>query len=251
MLKKALFSFTLFISISLFSQQSDFNKYQYIIVQSKFDHLKNVDQFQTSSLLKFLFLKKGYKAFLSNEKLPQKLNNNRCLSLSANVKDNSSLLSIKNSIELKDCYGKILYTSKVAKSRNKDYKRGYHEAIRNAFESMTDLEFDSTLVLNKVELNDKENVIVNSASEGIITSNIKKETVTSNAIDILYAQANENGFQLINTKPEVVFVILKTNLKDVFVIKDKNGIFHKVDGNWVAEYYENTQFVEKKYQVKF
>ena len=254
MIKKTLIFLTLCMSISLFSQQVEINKYQYIIVQNKFDYLKSPDQFQTSSLLKFLLKKKGYKVFLSSEKLPQKLNNNRCLSLSATVKDNSSMLSIKNNIELIDCYGKTVYTSVTGKSRNKDYKKGYHEAIRNAFDSMVDVGYnqDSSIV-NAKEVIEETAVVVKAVPKVVITpsSDVNIEKVTPSGRDILYAQANTNGFQLINTKPEVIFVILKTNVKDVFVIKDKNGIFHKVDGNWVAEYYENTQFVEKQYQVKF
>ena len=79
----------------------------------------------------------------------------------------------------------------------------------------------------------------------------KEENLVSNSLEVLYAQQKNNGFQLVNTKPEVVFVILKTNLKDVFVIKDVNGIFYKVGENWVSEYYENNQFIRKEFQVNF
>ena len=68
---------------------------------------------------------------------------------------------------------------------------------------------------------------------------------------MLYAQAKSNGFQLVNTTPEVVFIILKTNIKDVFVIKGKNGIIYKNGNIWVAEYYENTKLVVKQYHIKF
>lgn len=79
----------------------------------------------------------------------------------------------------------------------------------------------------------------------------KEENLVSNSLEVLYAQQKNNGFQLVNTKPEVVFVILKTNLKDVFVIKDGNGIFYKVGENWVSEYYENNQFIRKEFHVNF
>ncbi|MFT7331281.1 MAG: hypothetical protein ACI848_001359, partial [Roseivirga sp.] len=67
----------------------------------------------------------------------------------------------------------------------------------------------------------------------------------------LYAQPNENGFQLINLKPAVVFLILKTNIKDVFIISNKNGVLYKKGPSWIAEFYENGTLVEKKYQLKF
>ena len=61
----------------------------------------------------------------------------------------------------------------------------------------------------------------------------------------------KTGYQLVNTKPEVVFVLLKTGNSDKFIIKDKNGTLVKQGDYWVAEYYENDALVTKKYQVKF
>ena len=50
---------------------------------------------------------------------------------------------------------------------------------------------------------------------------------------------------------EVVFVILNTNKKDVYVIKGKDGTLYKNGENWVAEYYKNDQLVKEVYQIKF
>ena len=67
----------------------------------------------------------------------------------------------------------------------------------------------------------------------------------------LYAQPKENGFQLTNLKPQVVFVILNTGAKDIYVIKDKNGLLYKKGENWIAEFYEGGEIVVKKYSIKF
>ncbi|MGY8910777.1 MAG: hypothetical protein ACKVIG_13095, partial [Flavobacteriales bacterium] len=67
MIKKTIFLLMLLVSNSLLSQQTNLNKYQYIIVADQFDFLKEVDQYQTSSLTKFLLEKKGFEVFLSNQ----------------------------------------------------------------------------------------------------------------------------------------------------------------------------------------
>ena len=54
-----------------------------------------------------------------------------------------------------------------------------------------------------------------------------------------------------NSAPEVVFLILKTNVKNVFIIHDKNGILYKLGEKWVAEFYEKNQLVTREYQIKF
>ncbi len=257
----------LLVSNSLLSQQTNLDAYQYIVVADRFDFLKEVDQYQTSSLTKFLLKKKGFKVFLSDETLPNKLAKDRCLALYASVKDESGLLTIKNLIEIKDCYGTIIYTSKVGKSKIKDYKKGYQDAIRMAYESMEDFEYSYNAFLISVEKNlEKEEIVAKNISEDVVHNamvapkvlNSDKENSTNNTetkkdknAPILYAQAIDNGFQLVNTVPEVVFVLLKTSIKDTYLIKDKNGSFYKKDAIWVAEYYKAGQLVKEEYQIKF
>ena len=70
-------------------------------------------------------------------------------------------------------------------------------------------------------------------------------------LNVLYAQENKNGFQLINTKPEVVFILFKTNVKDVFIVKNIDGILYKNNESWIIEYYKNENLITEKYQIKF
>ena len=67
----------------------------------------------------------------------------------------------------------------------------------------------------------------------------------------MYAQATNNGFQLVDTTPKVVFNILKTNQVNTFIIKDKNGILFKKGNIWFAEFYENNVLIKREYQVRF
>jgi len=234
MIKKPLFFLFLLLSSSVFSQQTNFDKYQYIIVSDKFDFVTETDQYQTSSLTKFLLQKKGFKVFLSSEDFPENLQNNRCLVLIATVIEEFSMVTIKNSIVIKDCYGKTVYTSQVGKSKEKDYKKGYQEAIRDAYESMTDFNYsyNPSLVDVKIEILQDKNIVFPT-------------------VDVLHAQTKNNGFQLVNIKLKVLFFIINTNVKDVFIIKDKNGILYKVGDNWVAEFYDNNELITKEYQIKF
>ena len=266
MIKKIAFSLLLVLAMSTYSQNNQINNYKYIIVQEKFDFLKKPDQYQTSSLTKFLLKKKGFTVFLSNETLPKDLLQNRCLALIASVTEGSSMFSVKNTIELKDCYGKLVYSSKEGKSKEKEYKKGYQEAIRNAYNTMSDLEYKYTpkkevvkvneVIENEVTLPIKKNTNVNVIPEVKISTPVKKLvsteiTKSSIKVETLYAQVKINGFQLVNTTPAIVFYVLKTNVNDVFIIKGKNGIIYKNENIWIAEYYENDKFVVKQFDIKF
>ena len=44
-------------------------------------------------------------------------------------------------MKLVDCYNNVIYLTEEGNSREKDYKRGYHEAIREAFEEIKTLNY--------------------------------------------------------------------------------------------------------------
>ncbi|APZ48017.1 hypothetical protein BW723_01650 [Polaribacter reichenbachii] len=269
-MKKISFTVLLFISISIYSQDYNFDKYQYIIVDVKFENLKGVDQYQTSSLTKFLLKKKGFKVFLSNETIPTEISKDRCLALFATVKDASNMLSTKSYIEIKDCTNKVVYESQVGRSKLKEFKKSHQDAIRKAYETMEDFEYtyNQDLVLSpKVNQPAHHPVKEGSKTVKVVPKVVKTPKVektikvekpakpevvkASKPAPVLYAQPKNNGFQLVNMKPEVVFIILKTNKSDVFIIKGKDGTLTKKGNNWVAEYYKNDQLVKEEYLVKF
>jgi hypothetical protein len=249
-----------------FGQEKEINNYEFIIVPERFAFLKQNNQYQTSSLTKFLLEKNGFTIFLDSEEYPRALKDNPCNGLTAFVVDKSSMFKTKVSIELKDCFNKVVYTSEEGGSKLKDYKKGFQEAIRNAHASMSDVTYKALSIAPKAEA--KKEIAVEVpvmqqtvktievvAEKAVATILVKTEKRALNkkkeSINILYAQPKENGFQLINSKPTVVFVILQTNVKDVFILKGKNGILYKKESIWVAEFYENGAFIEEKYQVKF
>jgi len=247
---KKILLIALFISTASFAQKS-INNYKYVIVSSKFDFVKEKDKYQTSSLTKFLFNKYGFTAFLDDENLPDEIANNRCLALTGAVKDKSGMFTTKSVIELTDCYNKVVFTSKEGRSKEKEYKKAYQEAIRDAFKSIEALKYKYAPLQENVVTKAKELPAVAAVPVVVESTSAKVVEKPANAKEQLFAQPIANGFQLVNMKPEVVFQVLKTNVKDVFVIKDKNGILYKNGDSWFAEYYKSGIKTTKQYQIKF
>ena len=50
--------------------------------------------------------------------------------------------------------------------------------------------------------------------------------------DVLYAQPIENGYQIIDTTPKIVMILLKTAQTNVFIVKDQDAIVYKEEGSW-------------------
>jgi hypothetical protein len=120
--------------------QTNLDDYKYIIVPKKFESFKETNEFQTSTLIKYLFKGKGFNV-VYDDALPSDLNTNRCLGLLADLQDDSSLFITKTIIVLKDCKDNIVFASMPGTSKEKQYKVAYTEGIRKAMRSFNDSEY--------------------------------------------------------------------------------------------------------------
>jgi hypothetical protein len=81
----------------------------------------------------------------------------------------------------------------------------------------------------------------------------KLEIKKPNVGDIWYAQATENGYQLVDSAPIIRMKMLRSSAENVFMAQTdtKNGLVYKKDGNWIFEYYEDNQLVQEQLNIKF
>lgn len=233
-------------SISIFSQES-LNDYKYIIVPTQYEFQKSTDSYKINSLTKFLFNKAGFIAILDIESIPNDLAKNRCLALTAKLNKGKGLFITKINMDLVNCSNTVIFSSKEATSREKDYKKAYHEVIRKLFNEIKAKNYKYTPKQTEeiITIDDfvKEQIVIKDEVE------IIAEIVESN--DVLYAKPIKNGFQLVNNTPELVYILQATSLKDVYFIKDKNGIVFKQNDKWFIEYYFNNNLIKRILNIKF
>lgn len=120
--------------------QEQLNDYKYIIVPKQFAEFKRENQYKTSTLVKYLFAEKGFEAVYEDE-LPQELKNNGCLGLRAKLVDGSSMFTTKATVKLENCNGEEVFATKEGRSKEKDYKESYGEALREAFTSFDTINY--------------------------------------------------------------------------------------------------------------
>lgn len=246
--------------------QKNINNYKYIIVPKSYGFLGDEDKFQLNSLTKFLFNKYGYTAFFTDDELPQDLIKNSCLALFTDVVEDKGLFKTKLRIDLKDCGGNIVMSSEFGETREKEYAKAYNLALRGAFETYKNMDYkyepikeESTQSVVPMQ---SESVVVEDKISTPIQTEVKpsKEEVTKAAVAVevaematpepqitiedtkielieeakgtLYAQPIDNGFQLIDTTPKVVMILLKTAQSNVYIVKDQDAIVYKEEGKW-------------------
>ncbi len=141
MYKKLLVLFMMvFYSLGGFAQ-SEVNHYKYVIIPRTYDFLKVPDKYQLNSLTKFLFKKYGFEAYWEDEDHPADLIADPCLGLNADVINESSLFTSKLLVKLTNCSQKVVFISVMGKSKEKDFKKSYQQALRKAFGSIQRLNY--------------------------------------------------------------------------------------------------------------
>lgn len=247
----------IFISVIGFAQSV--NDYKAVIVPLKYDFMKSDNQYRMATITKSNLNKAGFTAFYANEQLPPELGD-RCQLLYVDVKKDNAFLVTKLFVEFKDCYGKVVYTSEVGRSKEKDYEVAYRESLNMAFVSVNALQYkySGNAVASAYKApapaatSTTPAVAVSTAAAGNLV--VVAPSPDLKDPNLLYAQPTESGYQLIDKTPKVVMKLLKTSQTNVFIaIKDnvQGSLILKEDGHWYFESYQNDKLVSEKIVVKF
>lgn len=223
----SIFTFLCLFGLSSVFSQSNVNSYKYVIVPEQYEFQKSEDQYQINSLTKFLFRKYGFTVLSSSESYPPDLALNPCLGLKGLVKNTSGMLTVKVKVELVDCYNNSVFSTSEGKSKSKDYKKGYHEAIRSAFADIDSLnyKYNGTSVVDK-----RKSPVVVKTDPTIPVAAAKETPVVVAPVEVVQA---ENKKEQVKTKVESKkYTIEGSYLIDMWgtCIISKKGDGYKVVG---------------------
>jgi hypothetical protein len=241
-MKIALF-LILFLTTSLGFSQS-LNDYKYAIVPSKFEFLKEKDQFRLNTLTKLLMEKYGFITYYDSDVLPNEVVESNCNKVYVDVKSNGNLFVTKLTVVLKDCKNAVVYTSIEGRSREKELQVAYNQALREAFSSFDKLEY-------KYSGNSNVNSNVNSKSNVNENSNSKSPLLNQ----MLFAKPlGPNLIQLLTNDtdiPNLVLTISKTNNPSIFIVEEamRQGVVYKNNNEWIFDYYENEKLISEKLNI--
>lgn len=254
-MKKMYLLFVLFFIFSgfVFSQKS-LSDYAYIVVPQQFEFQKNQDQHQLNTLTRHLFKNAGFNPLYEVElgSLP------RCEGLYASVISEPTFTLTKFTVVLKDCNNKIVFESNTGTSKEKDYRKSYHEALRNAFKSIEILGVDQGNLesfLEKVQSKNTDAPIRPMRSKPVEVITLSKNEADKKVL-IHYIFQDENYFleksesdfffykeNNVNDNLEKVGVISPTSRRGIYLLKsgetsvivsfdnNDNLIIDGVDGN--------------------
>jgi hypothetical protein len=281
--KKLLILFLLtFYTFTGFAQ-SEVDNYKYVVIPRTYEFLKIPDKHKLNSLTKFLFEKYGFTAYWQDDNFPADLIADPCLGLNADVINESNLFTSKLIVTLTNCSNNIVFTSEMGKSKEKDFKKSYHEALRRAFISVQLLDYHytgkSSIPATKiVESAVRTPVVAPVAVPVVVEEKIVEKNETPESVENSIARsfkgenisffliAKDGGYtayvneskDLNFKKGEMIGTLLKTSLPNVYRInwKNKNGVFSDTtgyfddNGNLKIDYKENGKITVKIFKVE-
>jgi len=259
-MKKIVCLLALFTITVSFAQIEKINNYKYLIVPDKFEFLNEANKYNLNTLTKMMFEKAGFTVFMANEQLPPELANNRCHALYGGLVSKSGMLRTKISIEIKDCYGTVLYTSGEGISREKDYQKAYYQSLRQASKSFYDAGYayvgdaaSNAYFQQGQAVTPLPAPVTPAVPAAVAPATPVPATATTATGSQLFAQPIANGYQLVDTTPKVVLKMYKTSQPDSYtaVSDSKNGVVFKKGNDWFFEYYQNDKLVSEKLSIKF
>lgn len=249
-----LFFFFLILSQNTVFSQNDIKNYKYVSVPDRFDFLKSTDQYQVNSLTKFLLEKNGFLVLDTSSNYPSDLVNNRCLLLNVNVEKIKGFLNTKLEVQFRNCKNELVFKSAIGTSKLKDFKKGYHAALRAAFESVAELNYSyktpiSAKAIEKTTVPTPVEVITPPAPPKVSTSSsVPSEPLTPDDVkkDIYKVKITptEYGFKVINeSTARILHTLHATIYEGVFLIDNLPGIAYKRGNRWVREFVINQKIV--------
>lgn len=267
--------------ITLSFAQNSLNAYKYVIIPKTYDFLKEENKYKLNSLTKYLFSKKGFETLIEDESYPADLIENPCLAVTAEVVDNSNLFTSKLNIELTDCYNKVVFTSIQGRSKEKDYQKSYHEALRNAFVSVNELDYkfdlemvDNTTIVTQTQapavipfkiIESATDTIAIEPTKTVTTKKSVARSYKNDKISFFLIKQNNSLVAYVNQskddtyqKGEMIATLKKTSLPNVYRITWKNdqgkfedttGYFDE-SGNLKVDFNINGKIEVKEYKIE-
>lgn len=232
------------------------NDYKAVIIPLKYEFMKTDNQYRLATLSKQNLTKSGFEAFYSNEQLPDGYTD-RCQVLYIDVIKDSAFLVTKLIVQFKDCFGQVVFTSEVGKSREKEYEIAYKEALEDAFKGVFALHYKysgTPVATSRTSAPVKTAVATSAVATVVATQVVAASTPDLKDPNLLYAQPTESGYQLIDKTPKVVMKLFKTSQPNVYIATKDNvqgSLILKQDGQWYFESYQNDKLVSEKIVVKF
>ncbi len=200
------------------------NTYQYAVVPSSFDFLKEPNEHNLNELTKFLTQKQGMVTFYESENKSTAFNlADPCDVLHIKVSKEKAFLATKLKISVLDCSGNVI-TESFGSSKEKEFKAAYNYALRAAFDNLK-----------------------------IPSQKISKSVSDVTTSDVWIANKTADGYKVVDQNNVEKYTLYNTSRIDTFIASNGtiNGVLIKDGSNWNLEYLKDQKVIKQTLKIRF
>lgn len=142
----------------------------------------------------------------------------------------------------------------LSSNLNNAYSKRNDEEAKKAQEEIERLKQEVAVLKEEkkiVKVDDEKAVIVPVAETSSDNKKIQQSKAVTEDRKVLFAQPIENGFQVVDTTPKVVMILLETPKSNTFIVKDQNAIVYKEDGFWYLSKNDGKSTSHETLNIKF
>jgi len=222
--------------------QKKIGDYTYIVVPQQYEFLKGKDTYRLNTFTRYELKQFGYQAVFAEE-LPGNIGRCDVLYLDAEGKG-GLVVYTKITVMLKDCNGFEIFRTKEGKSKEKEYKPAYLEAMKKALASFEFLEdeiskssevtTDSRKVIPFVK--DTVSTIANTTNKVDVAKTVDGQTKATYSYKDFKIVALENDFMVMQ-KDENLGTLIPTSQKGTYIVNTKafTGMARQMPDGFVIE----------------
>ncbi|WP_019039475.1 hypothetical protein [Psychroflexus tropicus] len=225
------------------SQTSNINAFEYVIIPMQFDFQSEPNKYQLNILSRVLLKEEGFKVFMSTEERPLDYRGNTCKPLFFEVEDTSGYLSISVVARLKDCYDNVLFESEEGKTKIKDFKEGYQDALKKALSSLSEMNYRYNSSLEKYPERENDQLSLNpaSSSEDKVIENAysDKRVYKLGGKTYWLVSVDQGDYKLLSNSGKVNYATLSKADKGSYIfnsISISGAAYFDAEGNLNVEY---------------
>ena len=265
------------LSTSLWSQ---FDPFKYVVVPIQFEAFKQANMHNTSTMVKYYLEQRGLPALYDVSK-PSDLVQSPCIGAYTQFIDDSNMIATRVILRFVDCEGKIIFETVQGKSKEKEYKVSYKEAIEQAFLSFDGVTYSYTPPKRKAaaatvgagsKVIDTEAVASKTAEPEPVAAQATEPTsalastkepevpkaaaiATISSSETLYAQPIEGGYQLVDSSPKIRMLLMESDRDEgvymAVVEGNSAGTVYRDGDNWVHVFFRDGEIVRTPLNIKF
>ncbi len=236
--------------------QSSLNDYNMAIIPARFDFQKQDNQYRINSTIKAFLQQKGFEVYLSSDDLPEGFMDYNCNKVVVKAVEENAVFVTKLKVEFRDCKGKLLFTTDLAETREKDFAKAYNQVLLKTLSTFSKANYrysGKTYFDEEADEKIKNRDVENVSQEVTKVIKSEKEIKYEKIGNPVKMEKNQSYIKVVNAANQKEVALYKTSKPNLYLstYNGRSGVVVSRENVWFFEYIDGDKVTSEKLDIKF